>query len=88
MRCHLQQGLQGFFRSECQTAGRALVSVSGPEGVGKRRLVADCYRNRQRNATDEPIFNSIGPDSSPEKFSLSKFRTARFAGMHANGGPG
>jgi DNA polymerase-3 subunit delta' len=65
------------FLSEANAQGRLAHSFlfSGPEGSGKRRLVAEFYRTVNGNATDAADFHSIEPESKSRKILVEQIRT-------------
>ena len=65
------------YLSEANAHGRLPHSFlfSGPEGSGKRRLVAEFYRTVNGNAADAADFHSIEPESKSRKILVEQIRT-------------
>src|ERR1700733_10964245 len=65
------------FLSEANAQGRLAHSFlfSGPEGSGKRRLVAEVYRNVNGGMAEPADFHSIEPESKSRKILVEQIRT-------------
>jgi len=84
-RSSLEQAL-GYL-TEANAQGRLAHSFlfSGPEGSGKRRLVAELFRVVNGNTAMPLIFTALSPNPSPEEFSSNQIRELEASlRMHAS----